>query len=379
MAISTNDLEILIQHRPQANGHVLSLYVDVGQSQAANLNRGFEAALKSMLRGIEQRLQPADKKAFSADAEPILEYVSAYTPRGRTMAAFSDSSTKFFWARDFNIPIPNDARWNETANLRPLIEAMDEYERYCVVIVNKEEARLFGVFLGEIEEHREVLSAVKAKHVKSNPRDRTLSQMQGQRRDGEQVLHHLKNVSEAVETLSATRRFDRFVLGGPTEVTRELEKLLPKRIQPLVVCCSSLAIDSTIQQVLKDTLRIEEEIERKGEARYVEDLVTTASKAGQAVLELQPTLLAQREGRIRKLVYVDRYAPNGAQCEKCNSLFPDHATVCNYCGAAVRPVEDLVERLAELVVDAGGQAENVRGAAADRLRQAGNIGAFLRF
>jgi hypothetical protein len=36
-------------------------------------------------------------------------------------------------------------------------------------------------------------------------------------------------------------------------------------------------------------------------------------------------------------------------------------------------------RLVDRVVDSGGEAESVRGEAADRLRPAGAVGAFLRF
>jgi hypothetical protein len=42
-------------------------------------------------------------------------------------------------------------------------------------------------------------------------------------------------------------------------------------------------------------------------------------------------------------------------------------------------VDDVVGRLVERVVNSGGEAESVRGEAADRLRPRGAVGAFLRF
>jgi len=36
--------------------------------------------------------------------------------------------------------------------VEPLLELLDEYEPYAVALVDKEKARFFSIFLGEIEE-----------------------------------------------------------------------------------------------------------------------------------------------------------------------------------------------------------------------------------
>jgi hypothetical protein len=41
-------------------------------------------------------------------------------------------------------------------DLAPLLRLLDEHERYAVALVDKEKARLFSVFLGEIEVERQV-------------------------------------------------------------------------------------------------------------------------------------------------------------------------------------------------------------------------------
>lgn len=60
-------------------------------------------------------------------------------------------------------------------------------------------------------------------------------------------------------------------------------------------------------------------------------------------------------------------------------LFEGRLESCAYCGAAVRPVDDLVEQAAQRVVVSGGKIEQVRGATVERLGVAGSIGAFLKF
>jgi peptide chain release factor subunit 1 len=380
MPIARAELENLLQRDFQADSRVLSVYLNVDQSQAANLNRGFTAALKAQLRSIEQRLDDEKlRREFAEDAQQVVQSVAAYQPRARGLAVFCDASDDFFWQRDLSIRIDNEARWDERPYVRPLIEAFDEYERYAVVLVSREQARLFTVFLGEIEEHREIFSENKIKRIKSPGNENARSQLNMQRKDGEHAQHHMKEVVEALEGFSTRRAFDRLVLAGPHEVICEFRGLLPKRIQPLVVSSIPLSIDATEREVLAETLRVEGGVERAKESVLVEKLITQAAKDSQAVMGARPVLEAGRMGRILRLVYVHGHMIPGRQCANCRSMFADSVESCPYCDGGVREIPDIISRLVERVVDSGGFAENVRGPAADRLKAAGEIGAFLRF
>jgi len=60
-------------------------------------------------------------------------------------------------------------------------------------------------------------------------------------------------------------------------------------------------------------------------------------------------------------------------------LFTKPEGSCDYCGGAIGPVNDLVERMVERVLESDGKVEEVESEAANRLQQIGGIGAFLRF
>jgi hypothetical protein len=378
MQITREDLDHLIKRDGRPEGRILSVYLDIDQSKAANLNRGFAAALKDMLRSLQQPLGDQLRQDFAADAERVVDFVLGHSPGGRSLVLFCDASRDFFWHRELNIPVRNEAHWEEGPYVKPLLDLLDEFERYCVALVSKEEARLFTVQLGEIEERREVMGE-KIKRSKQTAKDNRPSSLNLQRKEDEHALRNLKDVASALERLTTQCPCRHLVLAGPAEVTRELFKLLPKRLQTLVIGSSALPIGATEQEIRQETLHIREQVERERETRIVEELITAASKGNQAVIELQPVLDALRQGRIRTLVYGDGPAMPGAQCGKCNSVFAGGVDSCPYCGAGTRAIQDLVGRVAELTVDAGGRAENVRGEAAARLHEAGGIGAFLRF
>lgn len=378
MAISKQELQSLIERNTDPSRCVLSVYLDVDQSRASNLNRHYVANLKDMLRACEQRLGNGRRTEFRSGAERVLGHVSEYSARARSLVIFSGDSD-FFWQRELCVPFESTVRWDERPYVRPLVEAMDEYERYCVALVDRERARLFTAYLGEIEEHLDILSPEKRKYFKGTSKDTTMSQPNLQRKEEEHALWHLKEVAGALDKLAERQKFDRLILAGPHELANELRGILPRRLQALVVRDMPLPFDSSEQNVLRATMRVEEEVERDVEKELVERLITAGSKDSQAVLGLEPTLDALRLGRILKLVYTHGFATEGGRCTKCNSLFAGTASLCAYCGGTIRPVADIVARLADRVFDSGGQAEEVRGPAAERLTTAGKVGAFLRF
>jgi peptide subunit release factor 1 (eRF1) len=380
MPIARAELEELIQRDAQPDSHVLSVYLNVDQSRAVNLNRGYAAALKAQLRSIEHQLDDEKlRREFADDAQRVVQTIASYEPRGRGLAIFCDASNTFFWKRELSIGVENEVRWDERPYVRPLIEALDEYERYAIVLTGREQARLFTVYLGEIEEHREIFSETKIKHIKSPGNTNARSQANIQRKDDGHAQHHLKLVAEELERFSARRPFDRLLLAGPREVTSEFQGLLSKRMQALVVATVPMAVEAMERDVLTETLRIEEGVERTKESAVVEELITRAAKGVQAVMGVGPALEAHRLGSILRVVYAHAHNAPGGQCNNCASLFAGNGKTCEYCGGAVRGVPDVISRLVDQVVNSGGAAEDVRGPAADALRAVGGIGAFLRF
>jgi peptide subunit release factor 1 (eRF1) len=377
--ITRDDLEGLARREARPESPVLSVYLDTDQSRAANINRGFEAELKARLRQIEQQLDGEELKEFGADAGRIIRFIEDYREPKRGLVIFCDASEDFFWMRALNVRVRSGVWWGEMPYLRPLFETIDEYERYGLVLTDRAHARLFTIFLGEIEEHKEAFAEAEVTRIKAPGTERARSQMNLQRKADEHARWHLKRVAEMAARLAQSHAFDRLILAGPVEATTELYGLLSKRLRARVARRLSLPVEASEQRVLEETLKVEEEIARGREAQLVEELITAASKRERAVLGIDATLLALQEGRIWQLIYADGFAPHGGECTGCGTLVAEEQDACAYCGAKARAVADLIERAAERVFDLGGKVEDVRGPAAARLQEAGSVGAFLHF
>jgi peptide subunit release factor 1 (eRF1) len=376
--INKLSLKDLIDYKARPDSPCLSVYLDIDQSNAANLNRMFEVSLFNALREVEEGLDGRQLKDFKEDAIRIQQFVEAYRPQAKGLVIFSDSSEDFSWAYELHVPVKTEARWSEKPYLRPLLELIDEHERYGVILTDRSQSRLFSIYLGEIEEYREALAEADVTRFKSSGRDHIRSQMRHQRRAETRALWHLKQVAEIMEGVAERHAFDRLVLAGPVEATNEVYRQLSKPLRARVIGTMPLAMEASQQQVLAETLKLMKTAERTGEIEIVEQLIEAAEKQEQATIGLDQTLAAVQSGRVRQLVYAEGWAASGSRCSNCSSLMPDAGQICGYCGATAHAVNDLLARAARRVVAMGGVVEQVRGDAATRLQEAGGVGAFLR-
>jgi len=378
--ISRNDLGELLDRVENPRNPILSVYLDTDQSREVNIERGFETVLKDMLREIRQNLDKDKQKEFRKDAERVRKFVEEeYRDPSRSLIIFSDAADNFFRVYELNVNVRNGAWWNETPYVRPLLELLDEYERYGVVLTDRQHARLFTVYLGEIEEHREAFAVSDVRHVQSAGMDHLLSQMNIERKADVHAHWHLKKLADLMSHLVNIHEFDWLILAGPVEASSHLYSLLPSKLRDRVVRQIALDVDANEATVLEEALRIEVEVEREREARLVEQLMTAAAKHQKAVIKLGATLRALQEWRVSELVYTEGFTSSGGQCTNCGALFAGEKESCDFCGREVRQINDLIDRADTRVVEMVGKVEQVRGDAAARLRQEGGIGAFLRW
>jgi peptide chain release factor subunit 1 len=353
--ISRRDVEALMERDVQPDSPVLSVYLNTDQSDAANIQRAFAVVFRNMLREVEGPDDKTKQEQLKNDAEKVLRFLDDYREPRRALVIFCDSSHDFFWVRDLGVNVRNTLRWLDKPYVRPLLELMDEHERYGVVLTDRAHARLFTIFLGEIEEYTEALAGADATHIKTSGTDHLRSQMNIQRKADLHARWHLKEVAQTMSRLAGKLEFDRLILAGTVEATSELQRLLPKALRARVVGKVAWPVEANISHVLGETLKIEREVERRRESDLVEQLITAAHKKQNAVVGLEDTLLALQEWRVWQLVYSEGLNLRGSQCTNCEALTASDEA-CPYCSHAVRAVNDLIQLAAQRVFDLEGRS-----------------------
>jgi peptide subunit release factor 1 (eRF1) len=355
----------------------LSVYLDVDQSKAENLNRQFELAFESKVKEVG-REEDHEQRDFDDCVAEVRKVLMAYEPHAHGLVIFA-RLTGSIWMREINVPVATEVHWAATPHVKQFVEALDEFETYAVVLTDKSHSRIFTVKLGAIEKHCELRAISGVRHVKSAGTDHLYSQSHLQRKADEHFLSHLKRVVELLGDVSRSTPFDRLVLAGGTESTREIFRLLPKMLRAKVVASAPLAANAPEAQIVEEVLFIGRKAERAHELEKTEVLITAAVKGHNGVTGLSGTLEALNEKRVRELVYGEGHAIRGGICEPCRAVFPSDTMQCSLCSLPVKPTDDLIEEAIGMALAEGATIKQVRGEAAEKLKDAGGIGAFLRY
>ncbi|MEE4271121.1 MAG: hypothetical protein V2I67_05585, partial [Thermoanaerobaculales bacterium] len=342
----------------QQETFTLTLYLDIDQSKQANRKRGFvvqaEALLKDLkaTHGPDRRLAEANRRA--------LALVKKLRPKGKSALVVINTSVKLAELFELGLPFAASAHWRTGAFLRPIVEAMDEHERYGVVLTSTTRARLFIVHVGQISEHEDLISDTTARS-KALGTDQWRSQGRREMRHDEEVVLHTKKVIDALRDLALRQPFDRLIVAGTKKATAQLERLLPRRLQGKLVRTLSMPVTATKKEVLEGVLKLQQRIEREQETALVDGLEAELHDRGKAVAGFAPVVDAINQGRVWKLFYAKGLKVSGARCTECSSYVPQVKGPCPYCGGKVKRVAQCLDRLSQSVFDMAGQVEVVDG------------------
>lgn len=371
--VTLEDL-VMLQECSREGQYVVSVYLDVRPQEREN--QKYLRHYRNMVKEKEATAGHPDwQSAILADMERIESWLAhTYDRTGRGLAIFACGAAGLWRAYRLPAPVRNRLVVETRPYVRPLAMLADEYERYGVLLVDKEVARVFLVYMGEIEEYVEV-----GGELVPRPKAGGWSAEKYQRHHDMHVLWHAKDAVRALEVLYRQVPFQRLILGGTEEPVAEVLRRLPGELAARLAGRISISLKASVQEVLERTLEVERAVEREVEASRVEEVVTTASKGGPAVLGLDDSLGALSERRVRLLLVEEDYHHPGFACPNCGLLLAVQRDRCPACGHALEATVDVVERAMELAMDQKAEIDVVRGEARARLAEHGHIGALLRY
>lgn len=287
------------------------------------------------------------------------------------VALFVNPRENISYIYKFSKPFPNQIHTENNLHLKPLLSLLDEYERYCVLLVDKEKAKVFSVYLGEIEDMTNIFNEFPGKHAQG-----------GWSQQGNQAhvdAHHHENLKEAADkafSFFKEKKFNRLIISGSKEILPELKEMLHPYLQERLAGEFLIELFKSNQEILNKSLEIEESIERKKENEQVEKLINNLGYKNKAINGLDEVLQASFEKKIMKLIVQEGLQEPGYICTNCNKLIYQQDD-CAECENNKEKVEDIVDELVQQVIAQGGEVEFVRDN--KDLTKIGSIGAFLRY
>lgn len=343
----------------EADAPVLTLYLNTNNADEANqaTNPRWRVWLRETLRELSDGQKD---EAWTQIHERVEAFFDGYEADSKSLALFV--GTDFQRDLTLEMPLENQVFYGKPAVL-PLLWAIDEYEPYLVALVDQEKARFILTRLGTVEFEEGIESDLEEYEFRQKTLMPSASAVagghgitQGSHRDiFEQTIreHHNRFYREAVEkagALADKHGAARIVLGGAEESAHAVKGFMPDTLAERVITILPIPMRLSPKEAVELAASAVLEYEREGEMALVTQVIDFAKSGGRGALGMKAVGEALDMQRVELLVMP--YPMDDA--ERAN---------------------DLTQR----AFASGGTVELVQGAAADRLKEEGGIGARLYY
>lgn len=359
----------------KGNAYFVSLYLNT--NPITNTKNNYVIHVKNMLRQTTEQLNKSVLKKVQGDLDKVNAYVLSNKRIFKKGLAILSSQEKKFW-REFHLslPIKNEIIIDNTPYIKPLLDILDNYQRYAILLTGKDSARLFIVHLGEIEEYTEIhTEGVPGRHKKGGWF--SLSEKSYERHIDYHVELHLKDVIKHLELFLSREYVGRLLIGGAEEAVAKVKVKLPQKLADKVIGTFQAEMFANSKEILKKAEPILRTFEKKKDEETVDELLTRTMKHENAVIGIEDVLHTLQEGRIMKLLFLKDFKRSGLTCRNCGFLTVQQVSTCPYCKGKPKKVNYIVDLLAQRAVEQGALVEVLTDN--NKLKDAGKIGAFLRF
>jgi peptide subunit release factor 1 (eRF1) len=344
---------------------ILSLYLNVDPHGRAGDEH--KLSLRKLLA------QAADHGAAPADVSRVERFFEhEYTRQGRGVACFSFQARDFWRPYKLLVPVEDFVFVGLRPYIKPLSDIWDNYDRFGVIMVDREGARVFVYHLGALEDSAGTLGV----EVKRHKQGGWAAQKLQRREDGE-ARHNFKDAAAFADEYLRQRKVGRVILSGTAINVAQFRDLLPRPLQDKIIGEISLDMSASPADVWDHAYEVAQAAQRTQEAQLLDQVITLAHKGGTGAIGLADALAALQQGRIHQLLVDKNLHTPGQQCQECHAVIVERPANCPYCGGDLRAVTDAVNLAVHRAVENGLKVSVIEHN--DQLAVVGGIAAVLRY
>jgi peptide subunit release factor 1 (eRF1) len=355
---------------------VLSVYLDIDPATAQR--EGYEAQLIELWKPLKARSMDRWMRGrLEYEIAGVVEEVRSWREApGRSVAMFFSGPAGLRIVLPLQFPLHSVARFEPRPAMAPLIAALDEHRRYCVVLFDKAQARIITALLGRVEEEVQLESDVLARTDVGGWGGYLQSRYARHREH--HLTEHIHRVIEHLWAIDRSHPIHSLILGGPDEAVSALRRLLPRALARSVAGTAHLDLDLPTPEVLRRVESIDEEARQTEDVRIVEEIATEAAKGGHAAQGWTETLQSLSEGRVHLLALGETGPRGGVVCPEGHYLSTAEGTSCPFCSEPVWHTDDIGEEAVRAALLTDGQVRFLSAEVAMGLGPDG-VGAILRW
>ena len=372
MDVTTAAIRKLVD-RPGDGVPVTSVYLNTDGARFPKPG-DYEARLDGLLRGVRKTADARGgiaRDAVLADAEAISRWVRSEFERGdvRGLGVYA-AGGQVFETVQVGIGVRNTARVNDTPYVVPLEALLGRHHHIALVVIERDEARIFRYRLGRVDQYVGMTSDVHRQHDQGG-----WSQSRFQRNIAGEVRAHMKEAAEILRKAHEDEPFDAIVLAGPhveaVEFGKTLHPYLKERVHAEPI---SLPLTATAEEIRTRLSEIEQALVSARRSGLLQRLAAARGSGEKGALGVRHVVEAVNRKAVEVLFVVEGAGVPGFRSDSgALALHEDEAAAF---GGTVEPVEDLIDEIIEDAVRGGAQIELFR----DEARLDGHpVAAILRF
>ena len=362
---------------------LLTAYVRTSAVEASlhGATPGYLPWLSDESRPIAESLSPTERVLFLKQLDRVEEFLRQRARHEKSLVIFAGPSV---WETVSLQPeVQSELHWGKPA-LAQLVWLASEHKPYGIVVVDHAGARFFHYWFGEMVEYEEKKFAIDVSQWKQEELGHVTGQgvkkTRGSQRDvferrmDSQYAHLCRETAQQAANFCTKKGLAAVFLAGPDRLIKPIKAKFPRGFrQPIVLVEQDLARVAPLE-LLKHLEPQIADWECKREAELV--TAVTGDERG-TVAGFDETFAHLQKGKIRVLVLARGFDATLHQCVQCGWTDRSADPVCSVCGSERRTVT-LRDVLPELAQRYEVEIEAVSGAAAERLKEAEGMGAWLR-
>lgn len=299
--------------------------------------------------------------------EPVLAEQTLKGEKGRIVLA--SATLNFLKAYRVGLELEPIVVWDSAPFLLPLARLKGDYEDYGLLLMDSQEARLFLIRSGIIEEKDRTKIDLMNKHKKGG-----WSQMRYNRLRRGAIKSFLTQLIDDLQSREDLPKMKGLVVAGPGEAKHQFVEMLPSALKDKVLGTVDLHMETPAGDLLKlseEISRSEKHIDSRALAERLKEAVLRGEPAAYSLAEVRKAL---EDGRVNHLLISEGFALPGMICMSCHHVHAEGER-CPTCGGEMAALN--LEELYVMAEMTGAEVVLVEGD--EFLESIGHVGAILRY
>ncbi|MGW4524056.1 baeRF10 domain-containing protein [Amycolatopsis sp. NPDC004378] len=321
----------------------------------------------------DKSVDRAVRLSLRGDLERMREAVKIEHWRPGSVAFFSCSARDIFEAVQLPRAVRDRAVLDDTPLVRPMLAVLEEYARCCVAVVDRAKAQMWELFADEIEP----VGSLSDRKLRKPDYAANLAEDKVHNKAEELAKKHYQHTAAELAELYETDGYDLLAVGGHRVEVPHFLDALPRDLRERVAGTFTVdphAVD--LGEIKQNADAIVARYQRDVDLKLVREVVEKAAMGrGYGVLGVAGCLWAATVKAVETLLVQDGATVAGVVCTNCDWMGMSGDT-CPLCEHATRPTADILDELAQAVIDESGAVRHVK---ADSEIKEHLAGASLRF